>query len=158
MLTTTAQGRTWNFSYALGRNAAAGNGFTQPISVATGHNNVLYVLSRGAEGSDGRPLPNTRIGQMTMDLEFIGDMGQGDLTWPVGLAVDSNGTLFCSDEHLNTIFMYGEDGDLMGQWGIQGQDEGEFDGPCGIAFNSEDRLYVVDSGNCRIGILSLIHI
>ena len=154
MLTTTAQGRTWNFSYALGRNAAAGNGFTQPISVATGHNNVLYVLSRGAEGSDGRPLPNTRIGKMTMDHEFIGDMGQGDLTWPVDLAVDSNGILFCSDEHLNTIFMYGEDGDLMGQWGIKGQDEGEFDGPCGIAFNSEDRLYVVDSGNCRIGIFT----
>ena len=50
--------------------------------------------------------------------------------------------------------MYGEDGDLMGQWGIKGQDEGEFDGPCGIAFNSDDRLYVVDSGNCRIGVFT----
>ena len=32
MLTTTVQGRTWNFSHAIGRNAAAGNGFTQPMS------------------------------------------------------------------------------------------------------------------------------
>lgn len=154
MLTTTAQGRTWNFSYALGRNAAAGNGFTQPISVATGHNDILYVLSRGAEGSDGKALPNTRIGKMTMDHEFIGDMGHGDLTWPVGLAVDSAGTLFCSDEHLNTIFMYDEEGNLADQWGSKGHDEGEFDGPCGIAFNSDDQLYVVDSGNCRIGIFT----
>ena len=154
MLTTTAQGRTWNFSYALGRNAAAGNGFTQPISVATGHNDILYVLSRGAEGSDGKALPNTRIGKMTMDHEFIGDMGHGDLTWPVGLAVDSAGTLFCSDEHLNTIFMYDEEGNLADQWGSKGHDEGEFNGPCGIAFNSDDQLYVVDSGNCRIGIFT----
>ena len=154
MLTTTAQGRTWNFSYALGRNAAAGNGFTQPISVETGHNDILYVLSRGAEGSDGKALPNTRIGKMTMDHEFIGDMGHGDLTWPVGLAVDSAGTLFCSDEHLNTIFMYDEEGNLADQWGSKGHDEGEFNGPCGIAFNSDDQLYVVDSGNCRIGIFT----
>ena len=28
MLTTTAAGRTWNFSHSIGRNAAAGNGFT----------------------------------------------------------------------------------------------------------------------------------
>ena len=150
MLTTTAQGRTWNFSYALGRNAAAGNGFTQPISVARGPGDILYVLSRGAEGSGGKSLPNTRIGKMTVDHEFIGDMGQGHLTWPVGLAVDSSGNLFCSDEHLDKIFVYSSDGDLIDKWGTSGSCEGEFDGPNGIAFNSQDNLYVVDSGNCRI--------
>ena len=150
MLTTTAQGRTWNFSYALGRNAAAGNGFTQPISVATDDDNVLYVLSRGAQGSDGKALPNTRIGKMTMDHEFLGDMGQGDLTWPVGLAVDTDGNLFCSDEHLNTIFIYGKDGDLLDKWGTRGNGDGQFNGPSGIAFNTDDELYVVDSGNSRI--------
>ena len=46
MLTTTVAGRTWNFSHAIGRNAAAGNGFTQPVDVAAGPDGVLYVISR----------------------------------------------------------------------------------------------------------------
>ena len=53
MLTTTVAGRTWNFKKAVGRNAAAGNGFTQPYDVALGPEGVIYVLSRGAEGAGG---------------------------------------------------------------------------------------------------------
>ena len=58
MLTTTVMGRTWNFSHAIGRNAAAGNGFTQPVDVAIGSAGTLYVLSRGLEGADGIQAPN----------------------------------------------------------------------------------------------------
>ena len=87
MLTTTVAGRTWNFKKAVGRNAAAGNGFTQP---------------------------NKRIGKVTMDDQFLGDFGHSEFTWPVALAVDSEGNLFCSDEHLNTIAIYNEDGERKG--------------------------------------------
>ena len=54
MLITSAAGRTWNFSHAIGRNAAMGAGFTQPVAVAVAHDGNLYVLSRGQEGAAGR--------------------------------------------------------------------------------------------------------
>ena len=94
MLTTTMAGRTWNFSHAIGRNAAAGNGFTQPVSVAAGPGGVLYVLSRGQEGIGGVTADNKRIGKLTIDQEFISDSARG-MIWPVGIALDSAGNLYC---------------------------------------------------------------
>ena len=150
MLTTTVAGRTWNFKKAVGRNAAAGNGFTQPYDVALGPEGVIYVLSRGAEGAGGVVAPNKRIGKVTMDDQFLGDFGHSEFTWPVALAVDSEGNLFCSDEHLNIIASYNEDGERIGEWGEVGSDEGQLNGPNGIAFDADDNLYVVDSGNGRV--------
>ena len=150
MLTTTVAGRTWNFKKAVGRNAAAGSGFTPPYDVALGPEGVIYVLSRGAEGAGGGVAPNKRIGKVTMDDQFLGDFGHSEFTWPVALAVDSEGNLFCSDEHLNIIASYNEDGERIGEWGEVGSDEGQLNGPNGIAFDADDNLYVVDSGNGRV--------
>ncbi|MBE43247.1 MAG: hypothetical protein CL742_07110, partial [Chloroflexi bacterium] len=86
MLTTTVQGRTWNFSHAIGRNAAAGNGFTQPMSIVSFKDDSIYVLSRGGDGAGGVVQPNKRIGRVTINEEFIGDFGHGDFTWPSSLA------------------------------------------------------------------------
>ena len=150
MLTTTVAGRTWSFSHALGRNAAAGNGFTQPIAVATAPEGVLYVLSRGQEGAGGVVAPNKRIGKLTIDQQFIGDFGRDQFVWPVGLAVDCQGNLYCSDEYSNSIAVFDEDGQIVGQWGEEGSDEGQLSGPAGLAFGADDNLYVVDAGNDRV--------
>lgn len=150
MLTTTVAGRTWNFKKAIGRNAAAGNGFTLPYDVALGSEGVMYVLSRGAEGVGGVVAANKRIGKLTMDDEFLGDFAKQEFTWPVALAVDKEGNLYCSDEHLNVIAAYNEDGERITSWGETGSGEGQLDGPNGIAFDADDNLFVVDSRNSRI--------
>ena len=150
MLTTTVAGRTWNFSHAIGRNAAAGNGFTQPVAVAAGSDGTLYVLSRGSEGAGGVQAENKRIGKITIDEQFIGDFARGQLTWPVGIALDSDGNLYCSEEFLHKIFIYNEDGEHIGDWGEPGSAEGQLNGPSGIEFDSRGNLLVVDSGNNRI--------
>ena len=106
MLTTTVAGRTWNFSTAMGRNAAAGNGFTQPWDVVVGAEGVLYVLSRGQEGVGGVVAENKRIGKLTMEHQFIGDFGRRELTWPTSMALDCAGNLYCSDEYRNLILVY----------------------------------------------------
>jgi 3-dehydroquinate synthase class II len=46
--------------------------------------------------------------------------------------------------------MFTSDGEWIGAWGTQGDSHGEIDQPAGIAFDSEDNLYVVDTGNNRI--------
>ena len=151
MLTTTVAGRTWSFSHAIGRNAGAGNGFTQPISVAVAPGGIAYVISRGQEGVGGVTADNKRIGKLTLDdEELLADFGRGQAVWPAGLAVDADGNLYCSDEHRNLIFVYDRDGEPIGQWGESGSGEGQLDGPSGLAFDSDDNLYVVDSRNCRV--------
>ncbi len=150
MLTTTVAGRTWNFSHAIGRNAAAGNGFTQPVDVAAAPDGVLYVLSRGNDGVGGVTAENKRIGKLTIDQQFIGDFARGQMRWPACIAVDSEGNIYCTEEFMNRIFVYNEDGEHIGDWGEAGSDEGQLNAPSGIAFDSEDNLLVSDAKNNRI--------
>ena len=150
MLTTTVAGRTWNFSHAIGRNSAAGAGFTQPTAVAVAPDGILYVLSRGQEGPGGVVADNKRIGKVSMDQDFIRDFARREFIWPAGLAVSGDGELYCSDEYGHYIAHYSPDGDRLGHWGEPGADEGQLNGPSGIAFDAEGSLFVVDSLNDRV--------
>ena len=150
MLTTTVAGRTWNFSHAIGRNAAAGNGFTQPVDVAAGPDGVLYVISRGNDGAGGVVAENKRIGKLTIDEQFIGDFGRRQMMWPTCIALDSGGNLYCSDEHENRIHVFNEDGELVNQWGEVGSGEGQLNGPSGLAFDSDDNILIAEAKSNRI--------
>jgi DNA-binding beta-propeller fold protein YncE len=46
--------------------------------------------------------------------------------------------------------MYNSDGERLGQWGESGTEEGLLDGPCGLAFDSDDNVYVVECRNDRV--------
>ena len=150
MLTTTVAGRTWNFSHAIGRNAAAGNGFTQPVDIAAGPEGVLYVLSRGNDGAGGVVAENKRIGKLTIDEQFIGDFGRRQMRWPAGLAIDAEGNLYCSEEYENRIHVFNEDGEPTSQWGESGTGDGQLNGPSGLAFDSDDNILVADADNNRV--------
>ena len=151
MLTTTALGRTWNFSHAIGRIASSGEGFFGPTSVAFAPGDALYVLNRGHAGGDiGVTSENQRITKLTVGEELIGEVGRGEFTWPVSLAVDSAGRLYCSDEHLGFIAVYGPEGELVRRWGEAGSEPGRLDGPSGIALDPDENLYVADTGSHRV--------
>lgn len=146
MLTTTVSGRTWNFSHAIGRNAAAGNGFTQPTDVAVAPGGVLYVLSRGQEGAGGVQAPNKRIGKVTITEEFIGDFAREELVWPMSIAVDSAGNLYCTDEFDKKIKVYDSDGISAGEW----DGDGNLGSPSGIACDADDNIYVTDADSNEV--------
>ena len=141
MLTTTVSGRTWNFSHAIGRNAAAGNGFTQPMDVAVAPGGVIYVLNRGQEGAGGVQAPNKRIGKVTISEDFIGDFGREELVWPMGIAVDSDGNIYCTDEFEKQVKIYDADGQRIGEW----DGGGRLLGPSGIACDAHDNVYITDA-------------
>ena len=152
MLTTTVAGRTWSFSHAIGRGAAAGAGFANPYDMAFAPDGGIYVLNRGTErvGQGVQLGENKRIGLVTIDQEFIGDFAKKDFMWPVGLAVDGDGQVYCSDEYDNLVLIYDSDGQRVGQWGQAGSGEGQFLSPAGIQFDGDGNLVVVDSRNDRV--------
>ena len=151
MLTTTAQGRTWNFSHAIGRIASAGEGFFGPTAVAIGPDSIVYVLNRGHAGGDiGVTSENQRISKLTMDEEFVGEFGWREFVWPVDLAVDSDGNLYCTDEHHCSVAIYDTEGKRIGSWGEAGSAPGQLDGPTGMEFGPDGSLYIADTGSNRI--------
>jgi DNA-binding beta-propeller fold protein YncE len=168
LITTTAAGRTWHFSHALGRRTtSAEGGFNAPVAIAAAPGGVLFVVSKGWDVPINAPgFTSRRICKLTIEEEFFGDFAHREFIWPAGIAISSEGNVYCSDEHLNAISWFSPDGpfcvedsgrantepfaERLGHWGETGSREGALDGPSGIAFDSNDDLYVVDSRNNRV--------
>lgn len=175
MRTTTVAGRTWHYSHYLGRSTAEHNesefgrtgGFIFPMDVVFGDGGVLFSVSRGW----GAGIPGyigdigCRIGKMTIDEDHLGDFARAGFTWPAGLAVAGDGNVYCSDEHECRISVFDPDAtfpfpegkpgeEALSTWGVKGSAPGELDGPSGLAFDSNDNLYVVDSRNDRVQLFS----
>ena len=117
-----------------------------PVDVAFGSEGKLYTLCRKAGGN---------IQRMNWDDEDLGVIGSdgaddGQFTWPVQIIRDSEEILYVSDEALNRITIYHNDGTYLGKWGEQGDGDGQFDKPAGIAFDSDENIWVADAMNHRV--------
>ena len=153
MAPTTGMAQTASLSYVttLGVAAMEGRGFYYPVDTATGPNGRLYVLGRGHDG-DQRGI---QVCVMDVDSAYYGVFGtvgeaDGQFIWPAGIAIDSEGQVYVSDEHLNRITVFDASGAFVATWGKAGAGPGELDGPNGLAVDAEDRLLVVDHRNHRV--------
>ena len=61
-LTTVARGRTYDWSYALGRGAASGTGYNYPQTMCLGNDSDLYVTNRGNENNFGMHVNRIKLG------------------------------------------------------------------------------------------------
>jgi DNA-binding beta-propeller fold protein YncE len=164
MLTTVAAGRVFDFSHAVGRGALSGEGFRMAIALALGKGDTLYAVNRGWEQVQNVPYNRTqlgtRIGKFTIgpvpgDEEFVVDFGRpgdepGHFIWPAGIALDRQENVYVTDEWLNRVSIFDQEGNFLRDWGVSGSDDGEFNGPSGIAIDPQDVLYIVDSRNHRV--------
>ena len=114
------------YSHTIGRGEQFGPGFSYPIHMARGEDDLMYVLCRSSEY---RP-EGTRIAVCTVDEEYVNafargvpqqgpheyNFDDGSLVWPVTVAIASNGNVYVSDEWLNRISMFTRDGDYIGKW------------------------------------------
>ena len=171
MITTRAAGRTWHYSHSIGRRSAEHNtskwgstgGYVCPAAVAVAPDGMIFTVARGfgyeivGYGAD----LGIKIGKTTIDEDHIGDFARGELTWPAGLAVASDGNIYCSDELENTVSCFAPDrimtfpefepgGEHLACWGEPGFGDGQLAGPAGLAFDRKDNLHVADSRNDRV--------
>jgi tripartite motif-containing protein 71 len=151
---------TLQYEKTIGRAEFSGPGFRNPVAMARGEDDTMYVVSRSYEyRPDGK-----RITICTVDEDYIGEFARGVTTqgegvatsadgaiiWPTDIALDSEGKVYVADEATNRISIYTKDGEYISKWERPGSGDGEWDKPAGLAFDSEDNLYVVDSGNSRV--------
>lgn len=153
---------TFQYSHTIGRQEnRSGTGFFYPVAITRDDENRLYVLNRGSETPAF--FPCKRVTVFTVDEELVREFGEkvhpedandsapaGTFMWPTSIALDSKGIAYVSDEWLNRISVFNQDGDCTGTWGKLGDGDGEFNRPSGLAFDKEDNLYLVDGANHRI--------
>lgn len=159
-MATQTLGITFQYSHTIGRGEFSGPGFRNPVAVARGEDDTMYVVNRSYEyRPDGK-----RITICTVDEDYVGEFARGvhtageteenendgSLIWPTSVAIDSKGNVYVADEWLNRISMFDADGEWLGKWGAKGDGDGELDGPSGMAFDADDNLFIVDSKNNRV--------
>ena len=89
------------------------------------------------------------------DEEFVNEFsGYGDkpsqIMWPSGIALNSQGNVYITDEWLNRISVFDQTGMFLTAWGSSGSDDLQFNRPSGICIDNDDNIYIVDSLNHRV--------
>jgi tripartite motif-containing protein 71 len=64
--------------------------------------------------------------------------------YPIGIAVDSSGNVYVSDNGNNRIQMFDGNGNFITKWGTNGTDNGQFIGPEGIAVDSSGNVFITN--------------
>ena len=87
------------------------------------------------------------------NLKLIRTFGQGSgdnkLNSPVGVAVGHN-VIAVSEYSDHVVKKFSLQGDYLSKFGSRGSEDGQFDNPRGLCFNSKGLLYVVDTKNHRV--------
>ena len=71
--------------------------------------------------------------------------GDGQLSYPYGVAVDSSGNVYVSDTGNDRVQKFTAGGAFLAAWGSYGSANGQFNGPTGIAADSGGNVFVVDT-------------
>lgn len=135
-----------------------GRGFNNPVDLAFGSDDIIYVINRVGPEVSAR-LSYKRITICTRNQEYIGEFSTGgtepgEIMWPTAIAVGRDGRVYVSDEALNRISIFDPKGHFLDMWGTNGRKYGQLDRPAGIAFNSDGNLLVSDGLNHRIQIFT----
>ena len=158
---TTLAGQTGNGGFADGPGSAAL--FLDPTCLAVDSAGNVYVgdTSNNAirEVTPGGDV-TTLVGLTNGSADGVGRAAQ--FNYPVGLAMDSAGNLYVGDQDNHTIREVTPAGvvtTLAGQAGVPGLLDGtgtnaQLSSPYGVALDSAGNVYVADSGNNAIRVLT----
>jgi len=119
--------------------------------------NGIAVDSQGnievSDSNNGRLVVFSPYGKMLATISS--GVGEGDLGLPRGVAVDDAGRLYVVDTTDHMIRYYGIDKSkatptYVGSFGGEGQLDGMFQYPNGVATDTRARIYVTDRENNRV--------
>jgi len=120
-----------------------------PNGIVVDSNNNIEV----SDSNNGRMVIFSQLGKMLSTISR--GIGEGDLGLPRGAAVDDAGRLFVADTTDHMVRVYSIDkGKAMptyiGSFGNEGQLDGTFEYPNGVATDKRAHVYVTDRENNRV--------
>lgn len=71
-------------------------------------------------------------------------IGDGQFVLPVGIAVDTHGSVYVADRNNHRVQKFDSDGKFLTKWGAHGKGNGLFHYPTCIAFDASGYVYVAD--------------
>src|SRR2546427_9965804 len=130
MLTETVAGRTYDYSYNVGRGAQTGMGFSNPVALALDADGVVYVANRGSESISNVPWDRTGVGQRISKVSLGSQSGEeaylrefsrygrapGQLIWPAGLGVETQGPVYLTHERGDRGGGFDQGGEFLSWW------------------------------------------
>ena len=96
-----------------------------------------------------------RLQRFTPDGEFkyVINMPKIDKGKPIGLSFAPNGNLYVADTHYHRVLVYSDEGEVIGEFGKYGREDGSFIYPTDVAFSGDGRIFVGEYGsNDRISV------
>jgi DNA-binding beta-propeller fold protein YncE len=142
----------WGYGVATGGDSLevctsqcqAGRSGFAPEGIAVGPAGYVYVIPHGW-------IPE----KFDSNGNYLGPIGakgtgDGEFTYPVGIALDSSGNLFVADTNNHRIQKLDSGGDFVTKWGSFGLAEGEFRWPRGLAVDSANNVYVAGNVIARV--------
>jgi len=117
-----------------------------PQGIAIDERGNLYVADSG----------NDRIAVFDPFGNLMRELGRGELNRPFGVEVSSSGVVYVANTFGDNLVALDENGILLFKFGKRGRGEGEFNKPKDLKIFKGEKIYIVDSGNNRIQLLSLI--
>ena len=82
-------------------------------------------------------------------LNGISGTGDGQFTFPTGVAVDGSGNIYVSDPFDDRVQIFNSAGEFQSKFGSSGSGDGQFNFPLDIAIDTT-RIYVADTMNNRV--------
>lgn len=80
----------------------------------------------------------------------------GDFSRPRGVAVDSAGHIYVTDNQFENVQIFDGQGRLLLAFGREGAGPGEFSLPAGITIDAQDRIWIADSFNRRVQVFQYL--
>src|SRR5271165_541588 len=131
------------------RNDTGVGTFNHPTDIAYSHGHIFVLDSWGTRIQTIDSASNV-VGGFELPRSYRLQDGAGN-----GLGVDEQGNVYISSFSASAITVYSQGGQLLAWFGQPGRRVGEFAGPEGLWIDSDNRMYVADSGNGRVQIFQL---
>jgi len=120
---------TWGVEDSLNR----------PWGIAVAPDRYVYVVNQGS----------SLVFKLTAGGAFSKQFGSGQSRQPTGVATDGD-AVFVADTQGNRIVKFRTDGTFVTRWGAEGDGNGKFSTPVGVAVDENGLVYVADTGNHRV--------
>src|SRR5262245_6092467 len=144
---TNIQPTPIRFLQEWGKQGTEPGEFRFPIGIATNRADEVFVTDH----YNNRVQKFDSAGKLLANIEVLPNPG--------GIAIDESGSIFVShfpasrlseQTTPDRVSVHDKDGNLVGEWGSSGTEDGQFSWPGGIAISRNGRVYVADQTNRRV--------